>query len=82
MVRSSKLSIGSPYKIQNKIGRLLQAYYSSMLEQPVPSELKSLVVQLLAIETREPRSTAQATEMLQLAVAPVGQHPNRKIRSS
>ena len=42
MARSSKLSIGSrragPCKIQNKIGRLLQAHYSSLLEQPVPSD--------------------------------------------
>jgi hypothetical protein len=78
MTRTSKLSVRSrragPCKIQNKIGRLLHAHYSSMAEEPVPSELRSLVVQLSAVEARKHHSTARAIEVLQLAAAPIGRH--------
>jgi anti-sigma factor NepR-like protein len=80
MTRSSKLSIGSrrtgPYKIRSKIGRLLHAHYSSILEEPVPDELRSLVVQLSAIEARKHHSTERGTEVLQLAAVPIGPSSN------
>jgi hypothetical protein len=80
MTRSSKLSVrnrrAGPYKIRSKIGRLLHAHYSSMAEESVPSELRSLVVQLLAVEARKHHSTAAAIEVLQLAAAPIGRNSN------
>jgi hypothetical protein len=86
MTRSSKLSVrsrrASPCKIQNKIGRLVHAHYSLMAEEPVPSELRSLVVQLLAIEARKLHSTARAIEVLQLAAAPIGRNSNGTDRRS
>src|SRR3954469_22243046 len=84
MTRSSKLSIRSrfanPHKMQSKVGRLLHAYYSSMLEQPVPGELRRLVVQLLAIEARKHHSAERAIEVLQLASAPILRNSNRTDR--
>jgi len=86
MTRSSKLSIRSrrpgSCKIQSKVGRLLHAHYSSMAEEAVPSELRSLVVQLLAIEARKHHSTARAIEVLQLAGAPIGRNSNGTDRRS
>jgi hypothetical protein len=86
MTRSSKISVRSrrvgPYKIQSKIGRLLHAHYSSMVEESVPSELRSLVAQLLAIEARKHHSTARAIEVLQLAAAPIGRNSNGTDRRS
>jgi hypothetical protein len=80
MTRSSKLSVRSrrarPCKIQSKIGRLLHAHYSSVAKEAVPSELRSFVVQLLAIEARKHHSTATAIEVLQLAAAPIGRNTN------
>ena len=80
MTRSSKLSVrsrcGNVQKTQTKVGRLLHAYYSSILEQPLPSELRSLVVELLAIEAHKDRSTDRAMEGLQLATAPIGRNSN------
>jgi hypothetical protein len=81
MPRSSKLSVRNrctnAHKAQSKVGRLLQAYYSSILEQPVPGELRRLVVQLLAIEARKHHSTERAIEVLQLAAAPIGRNSKR-----
>jgi hypothetical protein len=86
MTRSSKLSVRSrragPYNIQSKIGRLLHAHYSSMVEEAVPSELRSFVAQLLAIEARKHHSTARAIEVLQLAAAPIGRNSNGTDRRS
>jgi hypothetical protein len=80
MTRSSKFSIRSQragaYRIQSKIGRLLHAHYSSMLEQTVPIELRNVVAQLLAIEARKHHSTARAIEVLQLAAAPIERNSN------
>jgi hypothetical protein len=80
MTRSGKLSVHSrragPCKIQSRIGRLLHAHYSSIAEEAVPSELRSLVVQLLAIEARNHHLTARAIEVLQLAAAPIGRNSN------
>jgi hypothetical protein len=84
MTRSSKLSIrsrrASSYKIQSKIGRLLHAHYSSMMDKSVPGELRSFIVQLLAIEARKHHSTARAIEVLQLAAAPIGRNSNETDR--
>jgi hypothetical protein len=67
MTRPSKLSIcigrASPRQVQSKIRRLLRAHYSSILEAPVPSELRGFVVQLLAIEAPKHHSTARAIEV-------------------
>jgi hypothetical protein len=86
MTRSSKLSVRSrragSYKIQSKIGRLLHAHYSSMVEEPLSSVLRSFVVQLLAIEARKHHSTARAIEVLQLTAAPIGRNSNRTDRLS
>ena len=86
MTRSNKLSVCSrragPYKIRSKIGRLLHARYSSMVEEAVPNELRSLVVQLLAIEARKHHSAARVIEVLQLAVAPIGRNYNGTDRRS
>ena len=57
------------------IARLLHAHYSSMLEEPVPSEIKSLITQLLAIEARKRASTARAVEVLQLAMSAPARQP-------
>ena len=84
MTRSGKLSVRSrcanAHKMQSKVDRLLHAYYSSMLEQPVPGELRSLVVQLLAIEARKHPAAERAIEVLQLATAPIGRNSNRTDR--
>ena len=86
MTRLSKLSVRSRragvYKIESKIGRLLHAHYSSMVEEAVPSELRSLVAQLLAIEARKHHSTARAIEVLQLAAVPIGRNSNGTDRRS
>jgi hypothetical protein len=80
MTRSSKLSVrrrcANAHKMQSKVGRLVHAYYSSLLEQSVPGELRRLVVQLLAVETRKHHSTEQAMEVLQLAAAPIERNSN------
>jgi hypothetical protein len=80
MTRSGKLAPRSRragcYETQSKIGRLLHAHYSSMLEEPVPAELRSLVAQLLAIEAGKHQSTARAIEVLQLVAAPIRRNSN------
>ena len=86
MTRSSKLSVrrrrAGPRKIQSKIGRLLPAHHSSMVEEPLSSVLRSFVVQLLAIEARKHHSTARAIEVLRLAAAPIGRNSNGTDRRS
>jgi hypothetical protein len=86
MTRSSKLSVrsrrASPYKIQSKIGRLLHAHYSSMVEKPLSSALRSVVVQLVAIEARKHHSAARAIEVVQSAAAPIGRSSNGTDRRS
>jgi hypothetical protein len=81
MTRSSKLSIrgigASHYQTKSRIGRLIQAYRLSLLEESVPSELRNLIGHLLAIEARKSHSTARAIEVLQVAAAPVGSNSNR-----
>jgi hypothetical protein len=84
MTRSTKLTVRSSctsaHNMRSKVGRLLHAYYSSMLEQPVPGELRRLVVQLLAIEARKHHSAERAIEVLQLASAPILRNSNRTDR--
>jgi hypothetical protein len=69
-------------KLRSNIGRLLHAYYSSLLDEPVPNELRSFVVQNLATEAGKSHSTARAIEVLQLAAAPIGRKSNRADRPS
>lgn len=84
MTRSGKLSVrnrcANARNTQSKVGRLLHAYYSSMLEQPASGELRRLVVQLLAIEARKHHSTERALEVLQLAAAPIERNSDRTDR--
>ena len=86
MTRSSKLSVRSrcthAHKMLSKVDRLLHAYYSSLLEQPVLGELRSLVVQLLAVEARKQHSTERAIEVLQLHAAPIGRSSDQTERRS
>jgi hypothetical protein len=46
------------------IGRLLHAEYVPMLTQPLPSELKRLIAQLVAREARGEKSSEHAVEVL------------------
>jgi hypothetical protein len=86
MARSSKLSVRSwragPYKIQSKIDRLLHAHYSSIVEEPLSSVLRSFVVRLSAIEARKHRSPARVMDVLQLTAAPIGRNSNGTDRRS
>jgi hypothetical protein len=84
MTRSRELSVRSrrtsARKIQSKIGRLLRAHYSSMVEEAVPSELRTFVARLLATEAGKYHSTERAIEVLQLAAAPIGRNSDRTDR--
>jgi hypothetical protein len=77
---TSKLSVrgrcAKLHKLQSKVGRLLHAYYSSLLEQPVPGELRSLVVQLSSIEAGNHHWTKRGIEVSQLFAAPIGRNSN------
>jgi hypothetical protein len=54
------------------IGRQLNADYLPTLAKPVPSELKHLVAQLVALEAGKRGSTERSVELLQSATAPPG----------
>jgi hypothetical protein len=54
------------------IGRRLHADYLPTLAQPLPSELKDLVAQLVALEFGKRGSTQRSVEVLQSAIAPLG----------
>jgi hypothetical protein len=54
------------------IGRRLHADYLPTLAQPLPSELKDLVAQLVALEFGKRGSTQRAVEVLQPAIARLG----------
>jgi hypothetical protein len=54
------------------IGRRLHADYLPTLAQPLPSELKDLVAQLVALEFGKRGSTQRPVEVLQSAIAPLG----------
>src|SRR3954462_7705011 len=75
---TSNLSVRSRctkvHKMQSKVGRLLHAYYLSLLEQPVPGEFRSLLLQLSAIEAGNHPSTERAIDELQLPAAPIGRN--------
>ena len=47
------------------IGRQLSAAYLPTVREPLPSELKDLVAQLVAFETRRQGSSARLAEPLQ-----------------
>jgi hypothetical protein len=54
------------------IGRRLHADYLPTLAKPLPSELKDLVAQLVALEFGKRGSTQRPVEVLQSAIAPLG----------
>jgi hypothetical protein len=54
------------------IGRQLQADYLPTAAKQVPSELKHLVAQLVALEAGKRGSTERAVELLQSATAQPG----------
>jgi hypothetical protein len=54
------------------IARQLQAQYSPTVTDPLPSELKDLVVQLVALENTERRSIERSAELGPLAIAQSG----------
>ena len=71
MTISTKTSVrdrGLPrHRARSSIARLLHAHYSLVLDEPMPSEIKNLVAQCLAIEARKDGSTEWAIEVLQIA---------------
>ena len=57
------------------IGRQLSAAYLPTVREPLPSELKDLVAQLVAFELRRQGSSARRAEAMQLAwTQPVARH--------
>jgi hypothetical protein len=52
-----------------EIGRRLHADYLSTLAKPLPSEIKDLVAQLVALEIGKHGSTERSVEVLQSAIA-------------
>ena len=54
------------------IGRQLDANYLPTVADPLPSELKHLVAQLVALEAGKRGSTERSVEILQPAVAQPG----------
>jgi hypothetical protein len=51
------------------IGRQLRADYLPTVTKPLPSELKDLVAQLVALESGKRRSTERSAEDLRSAIA-------------
>jgi hypothetical protein len=58
------------------IGRELSAAYSPTVREPLPRELKDLVLQLVASEMRKRGSSARAPEDLQLVMAQLAPDPS------
>ena len=57
------------------IGRQLSAAYLPTAREPLPSELKDLVAQLVAFEMRKRGSSARRAEAMQLVwTQPVARH--------
>jgi len=57
------------------IGRQLSAAYLPTVREPLPSELKDLVAQLVAFEMRKRGSIARRAEAMQLVwTQPVARH--------
>ena len=53
----------------NVIGRQLSVAYLPTVREPLPRELKDLVMQLVAFETRKRGSSARSAEALQSVMA-------------
>jgi hypothetical protein len=62
----------SMYASLAAIGRQLDADYLPTVAKPLPSELKHLVAQLVALEAGKRGSTERSAELLQSAVAQPG----------
>ena len=59
----------------NAIGRQLSVAYVPTLREPLPRELKDLVIQLVAFEMRKRGSSARPAEALQFVMAQVAPDP-------
>ena len=57
------------------IGRQLSVAYVPTVREPLPGELKDLVVQLVAFEMRKRRSSARPAETLQFVMAQLAPDP-------
>jgi hypothetical protein len=57
------------------IGRELSVTYLPTVREPLPRELKYLVVQLVALEKRERGSGARPAEVLQCVMAELAPNP-------
>jgi hypothetical protein len=57
------------------VGRQLSVTYLPTVREPLPRELKDLVVQLVAFEMRKRGSSARPAEALQFAMAQVAPDP-------
>jgi hypothetical protein len=57
------------------IGRELSVTYLPTVREPLPRELKDLVVQLVALEKRERGSGARPAEVLQCVMAELAPNP-------
>ena len=58
------------------IGRQLSDTYVPTVQEPLPRELKNLVLQLVAIETRKGRSCTRRPEALQSVVTRLAPDPS------
>jgi hypothetical protein len=59
----------------NAIGRQLSVTYLPTVREPLPRELKDLVVQLVALEMRKRGSSARSAEALQSVMAQLAPDP-------
>jgi len=59
----------------NAIGRQLSVAYLPTVREPLPTELRNLVVQLVAFEMRKRGSSARPAEALQFAMAQLAPDP-------
>jgi hypothetical protein len=59
----------------NAIGRQLSDTYLPTVREPLPRELRNLVVQLVAFEMRKRGSSARPAEALQCAMAQLAPDP-------
>jgi hypothetical protein len=58
------------------VGRQLSIAYLPTVREPLPRELKDLVVQLVAFEMRKRGSSARPTEALQFVMAQLAPDPS------
>lgn len=57
------------------VSRQLPGVYLPTVREPLPRDLKDLVVQLVAFEMRKRRSSARPSEVLQVAMAQLAPNP-------